>query len=240
MKSKSSTALAAALLALCGCVTPYQPQGFMGGFQESRLAPDTVNINVAGNAYTGKATTGDYALVRAAELALQDNYSHFTILNSGNESRASGAFSQRSGWSAITSYQYKPESGLSVRFFRAPNIPDGAIPASYLLRQMIVKYPGIAPKLQVALGELALAEQEAAVRPASFSSSGQHSSAAVLSSNASSGCLEQQATSRGIDAQRFSVWLDRLPAPERDSRQQSCAAGNKESVLRTFSYFLGG
>ena len=77
-------------LALAGCATAYQPMGFSGGFEELKLSQDTYRIRVSGNGYTSTGRAENIALLRAAELTLQDGYERFVILNGGVSQELAG------------------------------------------------------------------------------------------------------------------------------------------------------
>lgn len=53
---------------LAGCVTPYQPMGFSGGYEETPLGSDTYVVHASVNGYTSQGTAVQYAYRRAAEL----------------------------------------------------------------------------------------------------------------------------------------------------------------------------
>ena len=73
--------LAALLLVLGGCQTPYQPEGIGGGYEDIRLSEDTFEIRARGNGYSSEGHTRDIVLLRAADLAKQNGFSHFQILD---------------------------------------------------------------------------------------------------------------------------------------------------------------
>lgn len=68
-------------LALGGCQTPYQPEGIGGGYEDIRLSDDTFEIRARGNGYSTEAHTRNIVLLRASELAKQNGFSHFLILD---------------------------------------------------------------------------------------------------------------------------------------------------------------
>ena len=74
--------LSTLVLVLCGCATTYQPKGFSGGFSETQLDTNVFRVAFNGNGYTGREKAEDYALLRSAELALQNGFTHFAILDS--------------------------------------------------------------------------------------------------------------------------------------------------------------
>lgn len=67
---------------LVGCATPYQRDGFTGGYTETRLTQNTWRVNFQGNGFTRSSVTQDYALLRSAELTLQQGYRYFALADS--------------------------------------------------------------------------------------------------------------------------------------------------------------
>lgn len=68
-------------LLVTGCVTPYQPNGFMGGFTETQLDENVFRVSFRGNANTGKERVDDFTLLRSAELSLKNGFSYFAIID---------------------------------------------------------------------------------------------------------------------------------------------------------------
>lgn len=73
--------LLGAILLSAGCASPYKPHSFSGGFSDLKLSEDTWVVTYAGNGYTSSARSGDFTLLRAAELVHQAGYPYFTIMN---------------------------------------------------------------------------------------------------------------------------------------------------------------
>lgn len=73
--------LCLALVSLAACQTPYQPEGLGGGYEDVRLSDDTFEIRARGNGYSTEGHTRDIILLRAAELAKQNGFTHFQILD---------------------------------------------------------------------------------------------------------------------------------------------------------------
>lgn len=69
-----------------GCATKYQETGLTGGFSHSQLGPDIFRVTFQGNGFTRKAQAADFALIRAAELTLENGFSHFIIVQSSDVS----------------------------------------------------------------------------------------------------------------------------------------------------------
>jgi hypothetical protein len=66
-------------LALGGCATTYQPQGFSGGFTETQLDTNVFRISFKGNGFTNVDRAEELALLRCAEVVLQHGFTHFVI-----------------------------------------------------------------------------------------------------------------------------------------------------------------
>lgn len=64
-----------------GCATKYQSMGFTGGYTETRLGDNIFNVSFRGNGYTSRQRATDFALLRSAELCLQNNFKYFVIVN---------------------------------------------------------------------------------------------------------------------------------------------------------------
>jgi len=92
-RTLAQAAVAAALivfLAACVGATPYQPappRGF--GYSEERLDQNKFRVTFRGNAQTPRETVEDYLLYRAAELTLQNGFSHFLIIGRDTEKKTS-------------------------------------------------------------------------------------------------------------------------------------------------------
>ncbi len=89
LKIKNTLLLFWIALTLVGCSTPYQSNGFRGGFTETQLAPDVFRVTFRGNAYTSGERAQDFALLRAAELTLRSGHTFFAIVNESNATTAS-------------------------------------------------------------------------------------------------------------------------------------------------------
>ena len=83
--------LSAASLSACMTATPYQPYqpeltaGVHGGYSEQRLAPDRYLVRFHGNELTARDRVEGYLLYRAAELAAQNGYDWFLIVDRHTE-----------------------------------------------------------------------------------------------------------------------------------------------------------
>ena len=69
------------LLTLLGCATAYQKDGLMGGFSTTQIDENVFTVTFKGNAYTARDKANDYALLRSAEVALENGFTYFTIVD---------------------------------------------------------------------------------------------------------------------------------------------------------------
>jgi hypothetical protein len=108
-------------LVLAGCATGYQTMGFTGGFEEIKLSQDTYRISVSGNGFTSRSRAENIALLRAAELTIQDGYERFAVLGGRVSQEFSGTTNitvNRIGNTAIASGGdpiFKPGGDLVIR-----------------------------------------------------------------------------------------------------------------------------
>jgi hypothetical protein len=78
---KALSALAAiTCLTLAGCATPYGPHQLAGGYSDVRIQNDVFRIVFDGNGFIHKSAVEYYALVRAAELTVQNGRNYFRVL----------------------------------------------------------------------------------------------------------------------------------------------------------------
>lgn len=74
-------------LALTACATGYQSSGLTGGFSETQLDQNVFRVSFQGNAFTRPERAEEMTLLRSAELALKNGYSHFVIVSNSASSR---------------------------------------------------------------------------------------------------------------------------------------------------------
>ena len=84
------TLLLSGVLVACSSATQYQAAEKRGGqgYTETQLGKDRYRITFTGNSVTDKETVSDYALLRAAELTLQEGYDWFHLVARDNESKS--------------------------------------------------------------------------------------------------------------------------------------------------------
>lgn len=66
-----------------GCITPYQPNGFSGGYKDTRIGKNKFVVSFYGNGYTSNQTVQTYLLYRCAELTVKNGYDFFLISGGG-------------------------------------------------------------------------------------------------------------------------------------------------------------
>lgn len=78
------------LVAGCSSTTTYQPADERGayGYTETQLGSNRFRVTFTGNSSTDKETVNDYAMLRAAELTLQNGYNWFNLVNRDTESKS--------------------------------------------------------------------------------------------------------------------------------------------------------
>ena len=150
------------VLILSGCATAYQPTGFSGGFSEIQLADNVWQVSFEGNGYTKDKRARDLALLRSADLTLQQGYTHFLIADSANShelstftmpatSYTTGSIygSGRYAYGNATTTTYgggtslikKPETTNVVHMFRGkPDVPFMVYEAAFICTSFGQKY----------------------------------------------------------------------------------------------------
>jgi hypothetical protein len=91
------------------------------------MAPDTFRVVFAGNGYTPTQQAQDFAMLRAAELAIEKGFAYFVV---GSETTLSQAFT-------MDYTVYKPESGIVVKFFKTK--PDVVLVYEAAVTQQSIK-----------------------------------------------------------------------------------------------------
>lgn len=136
-------ALVAATFILSGC-TSYKSMGFAGGFEETPLAANVYKIHTRGNAFASPSKVKAIALVRAAELTLNNGYDRFlihslenweksqTVRTSPGSYRSSGSafVTPGAGGSAFV-------TGQSTTTYTPPSYTKFSKPHSELVVQML-------------------------------------------------------------------------------------------------------
>lgn len=143
-----------------GCVTPYQRQGFAGGYSEYPLDSRTYVVSFGGNGFTSVQTVRMYLHYRCAELTLETGNDYFEVLGAENldwtgEYRTAGhAYTTTTGnvsvygntayGSAQSHTRYtpgqtttivKPGRSATIRMFRGER-PEGTFDAREVIQML--------------------------------------------------------------------------------------------------------
>lgn len=129
-----------------GCATQYQGRGFSGGFSELKLNNDLYQVTFNGNGYTSAARVQRYFLRRCAEIALENKYDYFAIVDQEAEaskySTGTNEYGQLSK-NYVGDYTYKGTSSESfitkhgrtgtIKLFKKGSQPQIAFDAQTIL-----------------------------------------------------------------------------------------------------------
>ena len=145
-----------------GCATQYQTRGLTGGFTETQLGEDIFQISFNGNAYTSQERATDFTLLRSAEVAVENGYRYFIIIDSQNYSKT-GTYTTPAtshttgsvygygnyGYGSATTTTYggqtyvysKPRSRNTIVVFKNKPTTSGSVyDAVFVVRSMRAKY----------------------------------------------------------------------------------------------------
>lgn len=69
------------VMLVSGCATGYQRQGLTGGYTDTKIQDDIFKVNFRGNSYCGLDRAENFALLRCAEVVLENGYKYFVIVD---------------------------------------------------------------------------------------------------------------------------------------------------------------
>lgn len=71
------------IISLSGCATSYHGQNFFysDGYRDSQLDENVFRVTFYGNGYTSPDRVSDFVLLRSAELALNEGFQFFALVN---------------------------------------------------------------------------------------------------------------------------------------------------------------
>jgi hypothetical protein len=81
---KNLIALLLAILVF-SCATPYQNLSFNGGYSDTKLSKNIFSVRFNGNGFTDLNHAIDFALLRSAEIAIENGYNFFSIIDQSNQ-----------------------------------------------------------------------------------------------------------------------------------------------------------
>ncbi len=162
--------LVATAIAMAACATPYQRQGFRGGFSDYPMDADTYVVTFKGNGYTSRERVQMYLHYRCAELTLDTGHDSFIVIDGQNADHTAqwvtpghatttttgsvtsyggtaygSAQSQTTYTPPTTTTIVKPGHSVTIRMLNGPR-PDGAFDARSVVRLLGPRVqPGEAP-----------------------------------------------------------------------------------------------
>lgn len=140
-----------------GCASQYSRDGmgFSGGVEAQMITNDTARISGRGNGFTNKARIQDFVLLKAAETAAAQGFTHFAVLGSEDATSVSSYTTPGTmqtsiyGNSAYTTYNpgyrdtvIKPGADAMVKFCKQDkaNPCSGMLPADEVIQNLGPKY----------------------------------------------------------------------------------------------------
>lgn len=69
---------------LAACASPYQKDGLGGGYSETQLSENVFKVSFRGNGYTSSDRATDMALLRSAEVSLENGFKYFAVIDEKN------------------------------------------------------------------------------------------------------------------------------------------------------------
>lgn len=147
------------ILITSGCATTYQAQGWTGGFTETQLGTNVYTVRFKGNGYTSSSKASDFALLRCAELTLENGYKYFTIIDSNSyiketkgsipqQNYNSGTISGTGGTASYSGYSTtyqnitfrKPRSENTIMMFKEKPEQGMSYTAEFIYESMKDQY----------------------------------------------------------------------------------------------------
>ena len=111
-----SVALVAVIVVLAGCASQstYQPAEKRGaeGYTETKLTNNRYRVTFTGNSVTPAETVKDFALLRAAELTLQEGYDWFNLADRNTDKKVHSSTSVGTGINFPSQTQVYQRCGL--------------------------------------------------------------------------------------------------------------------------------
>jgi len=91
---------------LAGCATQYQAQGLSGGYTDTQLGENIFQVSFRGNGYTPSERAADFALLRAAEVTMENGFRYFVVVESGRDASVSAFTTPTQSYTTGSAYSY--------------------------------------------------------------------------------------------------------------------------------------
>lgn len=99
------------VLLLAGCATSYHRKGFTGGYTDEAIGKNTFDVSFFGNGASNTNKVSDFAMLRAAEITLQNGCLFFTIEDKKELLEVSSPFPKPVVKMIIICFVDRPSSG---------------------------------------------------------------------------------------------------------------------------------
>ena len=100
----------------CASVSDYHPFNNYTGYNNLKLQDNIFKIGYQDDQFSTVQKVEDYALLRAAEVTLDNGYKYFTELNSSDDSKTSLHTSKRTGKVRLIE---KPSTTITIQCYKA-------------------------------------------------------------------------------------------------------------------------
>jgi hypothetical protein len=128
--------LLAITLGLSGCATGYGPSGFSGGYEDMKIQDNIYRVSFTGNAYTNKREAADFAMLRCAELTLENGAKYFAVVTESDDSQTFVDTTPRSSSTTYNAYS----NSLNTQYYGGETIFYSKPSSSYTI-QIFSKKP---------------------------------------------------------------------------------------------------
>ena len=80
-RSLHSLYLLLIITTLGGCASNYQSKQLFGGYSEEKLLANVFEVSFKGNGFTKRDRVTDFALLRSAEVAVENGFDYFVVID---------------------------------------------------------------------------------------------------------------------------------------------------------------
>ena len=94
------------ILLFAGCATQYKADGLTGGYSQIQINEKTWQVTFRGNGYTSNNRAQKFAMRRAAEITIEQGFTHFIITQSSSQTTT-----RESAGSSSTTGRIDPNTG---------------------------------------------------------------------------------------------------------------------------------
>ena len=115
----------AVLFSFTACATPYQQQSLLGGFSETQLSQNIFTVSFKGNGMTSEERAKDFTLLRSTEIALENGYRYFVIINSEASSNKNVVTTPKSSYTSGNISMYSGYNGYGSGSFNSSTTTYG-------------------------------------------------------------------------------------------------------------------